>query len=121
MATRVKDRQTPAKSPFGLGTLSLTAFVGAAGAILAETCFCVWSHLSGAPPDERAAADSACVVWMIRLTPVFLLGIWMGFLGVKQQTKNSDSARIGVWANGLALIPANLIPLLSYCFHWVKF
>ncbi len=120
MATRVKVRRTQAERPFGFGTLSLAAFVFATGVLLAEAIFCLWAHVSGASPDVKVAADTACVVWMIRITPIYILGVWLGLVGVRGATY-PESARLGVWINGVALFPANLFPLLSYCFRWVKF
>jgi hypothetical protein len=42
-----------------------------------------------------------------------------GFIGLKRSRDNAPSARIGVWFNGWALVPMNLVPLVGYYFHLI--
>jgi hypothetical protein len=56
---------------------------------------------------------------MIRLTPVFISGMLLGVLGFRRNEPR-NFGWLGARLNGWALVPSNLIPLLSYVFKWVR-
>ena len=59
------------------------------------------------------------IALMIRLTPVYLIGVMCELIGIKRSHDNVPSARIGIWFNGSALVPMNIVPLVGYCFHLI--
>jgi len=87
--------------------------------MLASSLMCVYTHFETKGVTDQSLWAAPLIVLMIRLTPVYLLGIMCGFIGLKRSHDNAPSARIGVWLNGSALVPMNIVPLVGYCFHLI--
>jgi hypothetical protein len=126
MTTLRKDRtssrasQTMEPRPvLSFGTASLAAFALASGVMLASSLMSVYTHLETKGVTDQSLWAASLIVLMIRVTPVYLLGVMCGFIGLKRLHDNAPSARIGVWFNGWALVPMNLVPLVGYYFHLI--
>jgi hypothetical protein len=101
------------------GTASLAAFALASGVMLASSLMSVYAHLETKGVTDQSLWATSLIVLMIRLTPVYLFGVMCGLIGLKRLHDNTPSARIGVWFNGCALVPMNLVPLVGYYFHLI--
>jgi hypothetical protein len=101
------------------GTASLAAFALASGAMPALSLMSVYTHLETKGVTDQSLWVASLIVLMIRVTPAYLLGLMCGFIGLKRSRDNAPSARIGVWFNGWALVPMNLVPLVGYYFHLI--
>jgi hypothetical protein len=119
-ASSSRASQTMEPRPIlSFGTASLVAFALASGVMLASTLMSVYTHLETKGVTDQSLWATSLIVLMIRLTPVYLLGVMWGFIGLKRSHDNAPSARIGVWFNGWALVPMNLVPLVGYYFHLI--
>lgn len=107
------------RSIFSFGTASLAAFALATGVMLASSLICLYNHLATKGLTDQSLWAAPLIVLMIRLTPIYLVGITCGVIGIKRSDDNAHSARIGVWFNGCTLVPMNLVPLVGYCFHLI--
>jgi hypothetical protein len=101
------------------GTASLAAFALASGIMLASSLMSVYTHFEAKGGTDQSLWAASLIMLMIRLTPLYLLGVMCGFIGIRRSHDNAASARIGVWSNGCALVPMNLVPLVGYCFHLI--
>lgn len=116
--TRASQAMQP-RPVLSFGTASLAAFAVASGVMLASCLLCVYTHIETKGGIDQSLWTARLIVLMIRLTPVYLIGVMCGFIGIKRSHDNVPSARIGVWFNGCALVPMNLVPLVGYCFHLI--
>lgn len=101
------------------GTASLAAFAVARAVMLASSLLCVYTYFETKDDTDQSLWAASLIVLMIRLTPIYLVGIMCGLICMKRTHDNVPSARIGVWSNGCALVAMNLVPLASYCLHLI--
>ena len=113
-------RQTMLPRPIlSFGTASLAAFAVASGGMLASSLICVYTHFETKGVANQSLWAVPLILLTIRVTPIYLIGMTCGFIGIKRSHDNAPSGRMGVWFNGCALVPMNLVPLVGYCFHLI--
>jgi hypothetical protein len=118
LSSRASQTMEP-RPILSFGTASIAAFAVASGVMLASSLMSVYTHMETKGVTDQSLWAASLIVLMIRLTPVYLLGIMCGFIGLKRLHDNTPSARIGVWFNGCPLVPMNLVPLAGYYFHLI--
>lgn len=102
-------------SSFACGVYSVVLFALTTGLLLER--WGEWMLRGHRESHVLASIEPVSVHWMMAAVPVFIAGAMFGVRGSRNPFASRRLARLGTALNLIALIPANVVPLVWHISH----